>query len=197
MSHIRSGGPADRTREGAVKKAVIAGVGNVLLGDDGVGPYVAHVLEHRYRFEEGVTVFDLGTPGLDLVAHLSNIDALIVVDSVANDKAPGTITHYRRADILRHGPAPVRMDPHSPSLSESLLIADFVGEGPRDVLLIGISGADYEPGTVLTDEVRKAALSAVGDVLAELDRLDLRYWLSLETDQPAAWWEPVANTHPA
>jgi hydrogenase maturation protease len=180
-----------------VKKVVIAGVGNVLLGDDGVGPYVAHMLEHRYRFEEGVTVFDLGTPGLDLVAHLSDIDALIVVDSVANDKPPGSITHYRRADILRHGPAPVRMDPHSPSLSESLLIADFTGEGPSDVLLIGISGADYEPGTLLTDKVRKAALTAVNDVLAELERLNLRYWQSLETDQPPAWWEPAANPRPA
>ena len=180
-----------------MKKVVIAGVGNVLLGDDGVGPYVAHMLEHRYRFEEGVTVFDLGTPGLDLVAHLSDIDALIVVDSVANDKPPGSITHYRRADILRHGPAPVRMDPHSPSLSESLLIADFTGEGPSDVLLIGISGADYEPGTLLTDKVRKAALAAVDDVLAELERLNLRYWQSLETDQPPAWWEPAANPRPA
>ncbi len=32
------------------------------------------------------------------------------------------------------------MDPHSPVLSESLLIAELTGEGPEEILLIGITG---------------------------------------------------------
>lgn len=47
----------------------------MLLGDDGVGPYVAGMLEAGYEFDRGVTVVDWGTPGLDLVAHLSGVDA--------------------------------------------------------------------------------------------------------------------------
>ncbi len=72
------------------------------LGDDGVGPYVAGMLEAGYRFDESVTVADLGTPGLDLVAHLSGIYAIILIDSVSNGAAPGTVTLYRKEDIMRN-----------------------------------------------------------------------------------------------
>ena len=109
----------------------------------------------RLRFDESVTVADLGTPGLDLVAHLSGIDALILIDSVSNNAPAGTVTLYRKEDILRHGPAPVRMDPHSPALSESLLIAELAGEGPQEILLIGITGEQYEVGTSLSEAARQ------------------------------------------
>jgi len=180
-----------------MRKIVIGGVGNVLLGDDGVGPYVVHLLEHYYHFEDGVNVCDLGTPGLDLVGHLSGIDALILVDAISNDTPPGTLTLCRREDILKNGPAPVRMDPHSPSLSESLLIADFTGEGPRNVLLIGVSAEQFEPGAPLSRSVRMAATHAVEEVLLELDRLDVDYAPRAASAASPAWWEPLADPVPA
>jgi hydrogenase maturation protease len=180
-----------------MRKIVIGGVGNVLLGDDGVGPYVAHLLEHHYHFEEGVSVCDLGTPGLDLVGHLSGIDALILVDAISNDAPPGTLSLYRREDILRHGSAPVRMDPHAPSLSESLLIADFTGEGPSTVLLIGITADQFEPGAPMSDSMRATAILAVEEVLLELDRLDVDYHPRAGSSVSPAWWEPIADPIPA
>lgn len=174
------------------KKITIGGIGSVLLGDDGVGPYVAGILEAAYRFEKGVTVADLGTPGLDLVAHLSGIDGLILIDSVKNDAPPGSVTLYRKEDILRHGPAPVRMDPHSPALSESLLIAELAGEGPQDLLLIGITGEQYEVGAGLSAAAELAAAKAVTQVLLELDRLGLSY-TKLRGEAFSAWWKPLTE----
>ena len=179
-----------------MKKITIGGIGSVLLGDDGVGPYVAGMLEAGYRFSEGVTVADLGTPGLDLVAHLSGIDALILIDSVSNGAPPGTVTLYRKGDILRHGPAPVRMDPHSPTLSESLLIAELAGEGPEDVLLIGITGEQYESGTGLSLAAEQACAQAINEVLAELERLGSSY-TKLRGETFSAWWKPMAEPIPA
>jgi hydrogenase maturation protease len=173
-----------------VKRITIGGIGSVLLGDDGAGPYVAGILETGYQFDEGVTVVDLGTPGLDLVAHLSGIDALILIDSVANGAAPGTVTLYRKDEILRHGPATVRMDPHSPALSESLLIAEFAGEGPEDVLLIGITGEQYEAGRGLGPAAENGCTLAVREVLAELERLGISY-TKLRTETYSAWWKPM------
>lgn len=177
------------------RKVTIGGIGSVLLGDDGVGPYVAGMLEAGYSFGESVKVADLGTPGLDLVAHLSGVDALILIDSVVNDSPPGTVTLYRKEDILRHGPAPVRMDPHSPALSESLLIAELAGEGPQDLLLIGITGEQYEVGAGLSESAQQAAARAIAEVLAELDRLNLSY-SKLRTEQFSAWWNPMAEALP-
>jgi hydrogenase maturation protease len=113
-----------------VKSIIIAGVGNVLLGDDGVGPYVAALLKARYQFGEEVQIEDLGTPALDLIDYISGRDVFILIDSVQNGEAAGTVTLYSREDILRH-PAGMRMDPHSPALGESLLTAELMGRRPR------------------------------------------------------------------
>lgn len=163
-----------------MKKILIGGIGSILLGDDGVGPYAILRLEANYCFDETVTVVDLGTPGLDSVAHLSD-----------NGAEPGTITLYRREHILCCGPAPACMDPHSPVLSESLLIADFAGEGASEVLLIGITGQSYEAGTRLSAAARIAAARFVEAVLAELDRLGADYSSQVTPDTVPAWWEPI------
>ena len=160
-----------------------------MLGDDGIGPCVAGMLEAGYRFDDNVTVVDLGTPGLDLVAHLSGIDALILVDAVANGAQPGTVTLYRKDDILRHGPSPVRMDPHSPALSESLMIADFSGQGPREVLLIGVTGEQYEAVSSLSESALRGIQAAVKEVLNELDRMGVPY-SKIDGDAFSVWWNP-------
>jgi len=171
------------------KKITIGGIGSVLLGDDGVGPYVVRLLEANYEFGEGITVSDLGTPGLDLVAHLSGQDALILIDSVDNGASPGTVTLYRRADILKHGPSPVRMDPHSPALSESLLIAELAGQNPDEVLLVGITGHRYEVGTSLSHAARRAATQALAETLAEVARLGGHYRKRSNPQDSSTWWE--------
>src|SRR5579864_800479 len=98
-----------------MKKVLIGGIGNVLLGDDGVGPYVARFLAAQYEFEDGVEVADLGTPALDLIDHISGRDAVILIDAVSTEATPGTVLLYRKADIVRQTPV-TRMDPHSPAL---------------------------------------------------------------------------------
>jgi hydrogenase maturation protease len=182
-----------------VKRITIGGVGSVLLGDDGVGPYVIHTLESNYCFEDCVAVIDLGTPGLDLVAYMSDADVLILIDSVASSDAnqpAGTVTLYRRDDILRHGPAPVRMDPHSPALSESILIADFACDSPKEILLVGITGERYEMDSPLSPGVRQAVDRAVHEVLRELDRLEVSYWHKTQPDTLPAWWERTTEPCP-
>lgn len=175
-----------------MKKIVIGGIGSLLLGDDGIGPHVIRLLEANYCFDESVNVVDLGTPALDLVAHLSGVDAVILIDSVSNGAAAGAITLYRREDILRSCPGSVRMDPHSPALSESLLIADFTDQGAKDVLLIGVTGEQYEAGTKLSAAAQQGAICAVDAVLTELDRLGVHYSDRVMPDTSVAWWEPVA-----
>jgi len=99
-----------------VRQALIGGIGNVLLGDDGVGPFVVRILESMYTFEESVEIVDLGTPALDLTHQIVALRSLILVDSVASDDAAGMVALYTKEDILRDTPAQ-RLDPHSPALS--------------------------------------------------------------------------------
>ena len=118
-----------------MRKALIGGIGNVLLGDDGVGPYVVRILESLYSFEESVEIADLGTPALDLTHQIVGLEALILVDSVTSDHTAGTLVLLTKEDILRETPAQ-RLDPHSPALSECLMTAAMLGAMPEHVLLV-------------------------------------------------------------
>jgi len=79
-----------------MRKILIAGIGSVLVGDDGIGPYVVRRLEATYAFDEGVEIEDLGTPALDLIDHIAGLDVLIVVDAVENGKAVANVRIFQR-----------------------------------------------------------------------------------------------------
>ena len=172
-----------------MKRILIAGIGNVLLEDDGVGPYVARLLAASYEFDEEVEVADLGTPALDLIDEISGRDAVIIIDSVKAEAAPGTVMLYRKAQIVEITPS-VRMDPHSPALVETVLAADLFGQAPDDLLLVGVVGQSYNASCRLSSPVRSAVEGAVTEVLKELDRLGVHYELKHDRGDAAIWWAP-------
>jgi hydrogenase maturation protease len=175
-----------------VSRVLIAGVGNVLLGDDGVGPYIINLLNARYSFGPEVEVEDFGTPALDFIDNIVGRDALIVIDSVDNGDPPGTITLYRKSDIMRITPS-VRMDPHSPALVESLLAADLFGNSPAEVLLVGLTGGSYNAGCELSAAAKNSVEDCIAAVLTELRRLKVQYAEKPNPGIPATWWSQAAE----
>lgn len=176
-----------------MKNVAIIGIGNILLGDDGIGPYVVRVLDASYEFGPNVQILDVGTPALDFIDNLVGLDAVILVDSVENDRPAGAITLYRKEDVLRHGVS-VRMDPHSPALAESLMTADMLGVGPKEVLLVGISGQSYDAGCELSPEVKMSVGLAIDVVRAELRRLDISCFPASNHAKPDIWWTSSVAT---
>jgi len=149
-------------------KILIAGVGNVLRGDDGFGVAVAQVIARGGIVPGEVTVFESGIAGIPLVQELMDgYDALIVVDAVERGGAPGTI-YVIEPDI----PAPGRIDPaalhqsladaHYADPSRVLMLAKALGVLPPKVFIIGCQPAGYdELGAELSGPVRGAVAVAV------------------------------------
>jgi len=170
-----------------VTRVTIAGIGNVLMGDDGIGPYIARVLEAQYDFEDA-QVADLGTPVLDFPDHLDGSETIVIIDAVENGKAPGSITLYTKDDMIRNG-VPVRTDPHSPALSEMMLRAEFTGIGPKNAVLIGITAKSCEYYEPISREVKEAVLVVIAEVLRQATALDIRYTKKSSSVEPTIWWE--------
>jgi hydrogenase maturation protease len=170
-----------------VSRALIGGVGNVLLGDDGFGPYVVQLLDSLYTFADNVEIVDLGTPALDLTHRIVDLDLLILVDSIASDDPPGSLFLYRKEDILRNAPAQ-RLDPHSPALSECLLTSEMLGAPPTHVLLVGVVGKNYESGLELSAAVCQSVEPAVNAILQELDRMGFHYEKKESPSEHSTWW---------
>ena len=166
----------------------VFGLGNVLMGDDALGPTaIAHLLA-GYDFPPEVLVEDLGTPGLDLHPHLSGCKALILVDVVKSKGDPGELRLYRKEEILRHAPG-VRVSPHDPGVKEALLALQFAGGDPDEILLVGVIPGKVGHALGMTDPIREAVGSAGTAVLEELARLGHRPAPRVPRPEPDLWWE--------
>jgi hydrogenase maturation protease len=144
---------------------LIAGIGNILLGDDGLGPAVVDYLQQHCELPHGVEAVDLGTPGLDLAPYLCQCKKLILIDAVEDDGAPGELRMYRGDELYRR-PASPRMSPHDPGIQETLLYLELAGSGPDEVVLIGALAGVTEPGIGLSDAVRCAVPELARQALA-------------------------------
>lgn len=165
----------------------IIGLGNVLMSDDGFGPFAVRLLDALYQLPDGVEVVDAGTPGLDLTPFLLDADAVIFLDTVKSGRAPGTIHVFDRDEILAQRPVP-RLSPHDPSLKDALLTVEAAGAGPSRVLLIGVVPASVAVGVELTAPVHEAVAPAIGLAVSELDRLGVVPRRRPVPLPPDTWW---------
>src|SRR3990172_415523 len=97
----------------------VLGIGNVLMGDDALGPYVVKLLEAGYELPSAVEVLELGTPGADLSLHLQGRGVAVVVDAVKARGAPGNLRLLDKAQLLATNPV-LPASPHEPGLRETL-----------------------------------------------------------------------------
>jgi len=148
-------------------KTAIYGIGNILMGDDGIGPAVIHYLSSNGLLSNDVTLEDLGTPSLDLPNYLAGYDRVIFIDAVAANAPPGTIRLYSRAEIVATPPG-IRISPHEPTINDALIVLDFAGGAPKDVVLVGIVPQTLVDGMTLSPAVAGAVPRAAAMVMGEV-----------------------------
>lgn len=172
----------------------IIGLGNVLMSDDGFGPYVVRVFEAFYDLPQRVQVIDAGTPGLDLTPYILDADVVMFVDTLSAEGRPGDIRQFRFADIVGHAPA-VPLGLHDPGVKDALLAAAAAGMGPKDVLLVGVIPEWIATGVSLSRPVRSAIAPVIGVLATELERLGIRVNLRTKPRPPDTWWERPASEY--
>lgn len=183
---MRRDGP-DHAYTEPVETALI-GLGSILMGDDGIGPYAVTALEAAWEFPPEVKLLELGTPGPEFGHYLLDYEAVIVIDAVKTKGDPGEVRLYRRDEILA-APRTDRLSPHDPSLRDALLTSDLAGGGLEEVLLIGVIPALVEMGTELSPEVRAAMPKVEKEVLRELERFGISPRRRDTQESPTIWWE--------
>ena len=161
-------------------RTLVAGVGNVFLGDDGFGPSVARELARRPA-RDGVEIGDFGTGGVHLVYELlDGCDLFVLIDAAQRGCEPGTVT------VVEVGPGTVggaavpsmavpAMDGHGLTPDEVFAMLAAMGGRPGRSLLVACEPADLSPRMGLSDAVRAAvphAVRAVEDIIQGEGGLD-------------------------
>jgi hydrogenase maturation protease len=128
---------------------LIAGIGNIFLGDDAFGVEVVERLAARV-LPENVRVVDFGIRGFDLtMALLEDLDLVILVDTAPRGGPPGTLYLIEPEPDSSEQPAAgeLLIDPHSMDPVKVLRLVKTLGGKARRVLLVGC-----EPETVGADD---------------------------------------------
>lgn len=155
-----------------MKKVLIAGMGNVLRGDDGFGVEIARRLaDERGGLPAGVKVVELGIGGIHLVQELmERYDALVLIDAVERGSRPGTL-HLLEADVpdlvtwSEDERRDFLADMHYATPSKALTLARALGVLPRKVLILGCQPEAYEElGIGLSDTVANVVERTVARV---------------------------------
>lgn len=153
-------------------KVLVAGIGNIFLGDDGFGVEVAARLRGA-ELPDGVRVEDFGIRGVHLAYELlDGYDALVMIDAVPMGEPPGTVALIEpdpAGDVGDSaGPA---MDAHSMNPAVVLQMLAGMGGHVGRVVVVGCEPSVIDERMGLSPPVEAAverAVTAVHEVLAEL-----------------------------
>jgi hydrogenase maturation protease len=148
-------------------RVLVAGIGNMFLGDDGFGPEVVRLMSAR-RVPEHTRIVDYGIRGLHLAYELlDGYDALVLVDALPAGDDPGTIRvlevgqeHLEKADGL---------DAHS--MNPTAVLATLVtlgGDLPR-TYVVGCTPMSTEESIGLSEPVAAALKPAVATITSLLN----------------------------
>ena len=152
---------------------LVAGIGNIFLGDDGFGCEVAsRMLADAPSLPEGVKVVDYGIRGLHLAYDLmEGYDLLILVDTVDRGDEPGTITLLEADPASEGGGIPDAHDMDPQNVLD--LLSDFGGSVGR-VLVVGCQVASVDEGIGLSEPVAAAVDEAIGMVYELIEEQENR-----------------------
>lgn len=136
-------------------KTLILGLGNVLMGDEGVGVHIVRALAQQ-DLPANVECLDGGTGGFILLEPLQNADRIILIDAAADDNPQGTVTRTMPRFSKDYPPT---LTAHDIGVKD-LLDAFYMQSGHREVILYAVTIDPQQPISMELSESANVALGA-------------------------------------
>ena len=148
---------------------VVAGIGNTLMQDDGIGVWAVRALARDYVLPARVRLLEGGVLGLQLVQEMCSAEQLLVIDAIHGEGAPGTLYRLDGDSLLKD--RRTYMSLHEVGLAEVLSVGEFLGLRPG-VRVLGVQplevasfGQELTPALqAVLPRVVTAALEELGDM---------------------------------
>ena len=151
-------------------KTIVLGVGNQILGDDGVGVHVANELKAHIHHQD-ITIDEAITGGMNLLDLILGYDKAIIIDAVKTEtRKNGEVKRIPLEDFsTMHS-----CNPHDVSLIEAIAMARKLGETriPQEIIVIGIMMKQIpcEFRETLSNNIASAVPKAVEMTLDEIKK---------------------------
>lgn len=147
-------------------EVLVIGVGNMLRGDDGVGPAIIAALAARGL--PGAQLMICQGDGLQLMETWKRADRVILIDAVTSGGKPGTV--YRFDADQQALPADLSFSStHAFGVVEAIELARALDQLPSRLVIYAIEGQRFAIGTGLSPEVGRGLDDVVGRIVGEVD----------------------------
>ena len=156
------------TSSGATARTVVIGLGNPLMGDDGLGIAALQRLQETWDVPPGVEMVDGGTWGMNLLPVIEQAEQVLLLDAIHAGAAPGTLIVIPRERLPRY--LATKISPHQVDLRDVLALAELRGTLPPLTTAVGLQPARVEMIHELSAPVRgrvDAVVAAAVQLLAE------------------------------
>jgi hydrogenase maturation protease len=144
---------------------LVLGLGNPLLGDEGVGLRALEILSSSAGLPKAVELLDGGTAGLSLVPRLRSAERVLVLDAVSSGSPPGTVVKLNGSELLRRELRAT--SPHQIGLSDILSAGRLAG-CPTEIVILGVEPASLNLAVGLSAPVEGAVGTLVESALRQL-----------------------------
>lgn len=131
---------------------VVVGLGNPLMGDEGIGNHLVTILEERFRKKETIRFIDAGSAEFRILHAIAGKKKAIIIDCAKMKENPGTIRRFTPDDV-RNLDMYKQFSLHEGDLLQILKLSRTLGEYPGEVVIFGI-----EPGDISERETLSSSL---------------------------------------
>ena len=151
------------------KRVAVIGVGNILMGDEGLGVHVLTLLRKRLgEIAALVDVVDAGTALIDVIDDYLDADAIVLVDAVCGGGPPGAIYRFEPEDLRGTGRTGTAISLHDMTVLEALDIVRLTGRKIPGLCVIGMEPETMTRSLEMSRTVKERLPRLVETVLDEL-----------------------------
>jgi hydrogenase maturation protease len=144
----------------------VVGIGNLLIGDDGVGIHAVEKLSSM-KLPDHVEVHDADSNTILLLEAIEGRDKAIIIDAYEKGARPGTITKFV-IDPEALPDADIKISLHDMGFFDGIRMGQTADvKLPKEIVVIGIEPGSLEAGMELSPEVKAALVKVIEEVKAE------------------------------
>jgi hydrogenase maturation protease len=151
-----------------VRRTLVLGLGNPIMGDDGLGLAVLQRLQDAWDIPPEVELVDGGTWGMNLLPLIEDAERVLFLDAINRDLQPGSLIVLDRNELPKYFSH--KLSPHQIDLREVLGLIELRGTTPEGMIAIGLQPALLEMGTALSPELAARVDEVAACAAGQLER---------------------------
>lgn len=157
---------ADAVHDERAQPVTVIGLGNPLMGDDGLGIVAAQRLRDEWELPSTVELIDGGTWGMRLLPTIEDAKSLVLIDAIDIGMPSGTDVELDRNEIPRA--FALKVSPHQIDVAEVIALCELRDRLPDRMVALGLQPEKIEFGAPLSKRVAERIDSLVANVVYQL-----------------------------